>query len=111
MQDQPINLNGLALDAAIGVVVSILGGLFTSCAMKDWQKQLIVLGVSVVLAVARCYLTGDLTTTNIAASIVAVAVSAWTSYQTITAKIARELQVNVGVTGDKPLTVGPVTKD
>jgi hypothetical protein len=98
MNDQPVNMNGLALDAVIGIVVSLLGGIFTSCSMASWQKQGIVLAISVLLAVGRCLLTGDLTATNIAASITAVAISAWTSYQTITEKLARQLQANVGVT-------------
>jgi hypothetical protein len=98
MQNQPVNLNGLALDALIGVVVSILGGFFTTCNMQPWQRQGVVLLISVLLAVGRCLLTGDISPTNFAASIVAVAVSAWTSYQTITEKLAKQLQANVGIT-------------
>lgn len=101
MNNQPVNVNGLALDALIGVVVSILGGFFTTCNMPSWQKQGIVLLISVLLAVGRCLVTGDITPTNIAASIVAVAVSAWTSYQTITEKLAKQLQASVGITDKK----------
>jgi hypothetical protein len=98
MTTNPVNLNGLALDALIGVVVSILGGFFTTCTMQPWQRQGVVLLISILLAVGRCFLTGDLTPTNLSASIVAVAVSAWTSYQTITEKLAKQMQANVGVT-------------
>lgn len=101
MSSQPINVNGLALDALIGVVVSILGGFFTTCNMPSWQKQGIVLLISVLLAVGRCLITGDLTPTNLSASIVAVAISAWTSYQTITEKLAKQLQTSVGITDNK----------
>lgn len=92
-----VNLNGLALDTLIGVITSILGGFFTSYQMKPYLKQVIVLAISILLAAGRCFLTGDFQATNLAASIVTVVGSAWVAYQTITEKLAKQLQ-----------TVGPI---
>ena len=83
-----------ALDALNGVITSILGGFLTTCKMQAWQKQGVVLAIAVLFGLARCYLTGQFTDTSIAAAIVVVVATAWTSYQTFLKDLVKQLQAS-----------------
>jgi len=94
-----VNIPGLSYDLVLGVITSLLSNLFMSCNLPNWLKQVIVLAVAVLAALARCYLTNSFTGTNLSASILLVLGVAYTSYQTFLKDLSKYLQANVGVTG------------
>jgi hypothetical protein len=103
-----VNVPGLSYDLVLGIIVSLLSNIFMKVSLADWLKQLIVLVVAVLFALARCYLTNSFTGTNISAAIVLVITVAYGAYQTFLKSLGQTIQTNVGVTDkDKPVVVVP----
>lgn len=97
-----VNVPGLSYDLILGVLTSILSNFFMKCSLPNWSKQLVVLAVAVLAALARCYLTGSFTGTNISAAILLVLGVAYGSYETFLKDLGKYLQANAGVTDGKP---------
>jgi hypothetical protein len=79
-------------DLLVGVAVSILTGWLSTCDWPGWAKQVTALVLSILLAAARCYLTGDLTGVKLSVAVALVAATAYGSYKTITKDIAEKAQ-------------------
>lgn len=97
-----VNVPGLSYDLILGLVVSLLSNIFMKYSFANWIKEAVVLAVSIVAALAECYLTNSFDGSNISAAIVVVAGVAYTAYQTLLKGLGQAIQANVGITDKGP---------